>query len=55
MIEVHKKQKSLEKRTGGILQDDEQRREIEEEEGTFLDTLMEDDNVEAYDLLDFDF
>ena len=29
--------------------------DIEEEEARFLDTLMEDDDVEAYDILDDEF
>jgi hypothetical protein len=52
LIELHKKQKNT---TGTILADDEQGGEMEDEEATFLDTLMDDDDVEAYDLLDDDF
>ena len=55
MIELQKNQKSTEETTGQALDNEERSVELEDEEATFLDTLMDDDDVEAYDLLDDDF
>ena len=58
LIALFEKQKAAaDRETGSTSQEagDEQLPDIEDDEATFLDTLMEDDDVEAYDILDEEF
>lgn len=56
LVELFKKQKkTTTEASDTTFWTDEPVEEIEEEEATFLDTLMDDNDIEAYDLLDDDF
>lgn len=55
LVELQKKQKATSETMEGPYGTDTQADEIEEDEASFLDTLMDDDDVEAYDILDEDF